>query len=256
MPSRDEFLAHLDADSHLLAAAAARGLDAAVPGCPGWTVRDLVVHMGEVISQKADLVAGGWADSWPPRNRLPDGVDPLDWYRREASRLYEVLAVADPDVPAMTFGADRTVAFWIRRMAHETVVHRIDAEQAHGYESAVDPELAVDGVCELFDVYITGYPDWAEFHPGEDVVRVVTGDETRTVRLGRFTGVKNDRRYDLPTTVFSADDPHVTVSGDPDRVLLWMWGRAPLEDVTVRGDVETARRFRAACAARETAGNR
>ncbi|MDJ0952352.1 MAG: maleylpyruvate isomerase family mycothiol-dependent enzyme [Acidimicrobiia bacterium] len=256
MPSRDEFLAHLDADSHLFAAAAARGLEADVPSCPGWTVRDLVVHIGEVISQKADLVAGGWADSWPPRNRLPAGVDPLDWYRREASRLYEVLSVADPETPAMTFGPDQTVAFWIRRMAHETVVHRIDAEQAHGYESAVDPQLAIDGVWELFDVYITGYPDWAEFHPGDDVVRVVVGDETRTVRLGRFTGAKNDRDYDLPTTIFSTDDPHAIVSGYPDRVLLWMWGRAPLDDVNVSGDVATARRFRTACAARETAGSR
>ncbi len=256
MPSRDEFLAHLDADSHLFAAAAALGLEADVPGCPGWTVRDLVIHLGEVISQKADLVAGGWADAWPPRNHLPDGVEPLDWYRREASRLYEVLAVADPDAPAMTFGADRTVGFWIRRMAQETVVHRIDAEQAHGYESHVDPELAVDGVCELFDVYITGYPDWAEFQAGSDVVRVEVGDETRTVRLGRFTGVRNDRDYELPTTVFSTADPHVVVSGRPDRVLLWMWGRAALEDVSITGDAGAARRFRTACAARETAGSR
>ncbi len=257
MPSNEEFLAHLDADSHLLAAAASRGLERDVPCCPGWTVYDLVVHMGEVISQKADLVAGGWADSWPPRNKLPEGADPLDWYRREASRLYEVLAAADPEAPAVTFGRDRTVGFWIRRMALETVVHRVGAEQAHGYESAIDPELALDGVGELFDVYITGHPVWAEFRPGDEVVRVETAHQSWTVRLGSFIGSKNAQDYVLPTTMFAqGDDPDAVVSGEPDRVLLWMWGRAPIEDVVVTGDIGAADRFRATCARRETSGAR
>ena len=151
-------------------------------------MRDLVVHMGEVISQKADLVAGGWADEWPPRNTLPEGADPLEWYRAEAARLYEVLQAADPAAPAATFGRDKTVAFWHRRMAHETLVHRVDAEQAHGYESAVDPELAVDGVAELFDVFATGYPKWASFRPGNTVVRIETGGRSWTVRLGESFG--------------------------------------------------------------------
>lgn len=257
MPSYEEFLAHLDADSHLFAAAAALGLEPEVPCCPGWIVRDLVVHLAEVISQKADLVAGGWADDWPPRNRLPEGIDPVEWYRREAARLYEVLAAADPAAPAMTFGSDRTVAFWIRRMAHETVVHRVDAEQAHGYESEVDPELALDGVAELFDVYITGYPEWARFQPGDEVVAVETIDRSWTVRLGRFVGSKKGRDYVLPTTVFETEaEPAAVITGDPDRVLLWMWGRAPIEDIAVTGDILVAERFRATCARRETAGGR
>ena len=253
----DTYLAHLDADAHLLGAAAALGLDADVPCCPGWTVRDLVVHMGEVISQKADLVADGWADAWPPRSKLPEGVDPLEWYRQETTRLYEALAAADPATPAVTFGRDRTMAFWFRRMALETLVHRVDAEQAHDYESAIDPELAADGVAELFDVYVTGYPSWASFYPGDDVVRIEVAGRAWTVRVGRFVGSKGERDYDLPTTVPEPEaDPDVMVTGEPDRVLLWMWGRASIADVTVTGEVAVAERFRAACAARETQGAR
>lgn len=248
MLSLDDYLAHLDADSHLLAAAVSRGLEPDVPCCPGWTVRDLAVHMGGVISHKADLVAGGWADAWPPRPELPEGADPLDWYRAEAGRLYEVLAAADPTAPAVTFGRDKTVAFWFRRMALETLVHRVDAEQAHGYESAVDPELAVDGVAELFDVFATGYPKWASFRPSTDVVRVETGNRSWTVRLGDSFGTNDGEEYRKPASILEPEgEPIVAISGVPDRVMLWMWGRAPIDQVTIAGDLDAAERFRQVC---------
>jgi uncharacterized protein (TIGR03083 family) len=248
MLSYPEYVSHLDADAHLLAAAASRGLDADVPGCPGWTVRDLVIHTAEVHVQKADIVERGLVDEWPPHSTLPGGTDPLDWYRAGADRLFRVLAVADPAAVAKTWAHEQTVGFWIRRMAQETVVHRIDAEQAHGYESAIDPDLAADGVAELFDVFITGYPTWGDHTADDAVVRVMAGDRSWTVRLGRFTGSKGGKDYDLPTTMLEdGAEPHTVISGAPDRVLLWMWGRAPLEDVTVDGDVDLAHRLREVC---------
>lgn len=251
MLTLDTYLAHLDADAHLLAAAAAQGLAADVPGCPGWTVRDLVIHTAVVHHHKTEIVAGDWVDKQPPRPALPGGADPLQWYRDGAAHLYQVLEGADPAMPSWTFGRDKTVAFWYRRMAQETVVHRIDAEQAHGYESAIDPELAVDGVAELFDVFLTGYPHWAHFQPSDDVVGVEVGDQAWTVRLGRFVGSRKAVDYVQPTTMLEPDAvPHTVISGEPDRVFLWLWGRAPLDDVTVSGDLEVVDRFRATCARR------
>lgn len=248
MLSYDDYLAHIDADSHLLAAAASRGMDAAVPGAPEWTVRDLVIHTAEVHSQKTKIVERGLVDEWPAVILLPDGMDPLDWFRTGADRMFRVLSTADPAAPAKTWADEQTVGFWIRRMAQETVVHRIDAEQAHGYESPIDPDLATDGVAELFDVFITGYPEWGEFFPDDAVVSVEVGNRSWAVRLGRFTGTKKDRHYDLPTTILEEDaDPDTVITGDPDRVLLWMWGRAPLEDVTVKGDITLAHRLREVC---------
>jgi len=251
MLTLDAYLAHIDADAHLLAAAAAQGLEPDVPGCPGWTVRDLVVHTSVVHRHKAEIVAGGWVDEQPPRPELPDGTDSLQWYREGATELCRVLEGADPKLPSWTFGPDKTVAFWYRRMAQETVVHRIDAEQAHGYESAIDPELAVDGIAELFDVFITGHPTWARFQPSDDVVRVGAGDQGWTVRLGKYVGSKKAVDYVQPTTMIDADaEPQAVISGEPDRVFLWMWGRAPSDDVTIDGDAEVVRRFRATCARR------
>lgn len=248
MLSFSDYLAHVDADSHLLAAAAALGMDVEVPSCPGWVVADLVTHTGEVHTQKADIVEHGHVDSWPARSKLPEGADPLEWFRSQASRLVRVLTEADPTAPAKTWADEQSVGFWIRRMAHETLVHRVDAELAHGYQSAVDPDLASDGVAELFDVFITGYPDWGEFIASDGVIRVETGGRSWTVQLGRFVGTKGDREYDMPTTVVeNTATPAAIVQGDPDRVLLWMWGRADIAEVTVSGDLGLAHTLREVC---------
>ncbi|MGA9596462.1 MAG: maleylpyruvate isomerase family mycothiol-dependent enzyme [Acidimicrobiia bacterium] len=247
----DSYLAHFDADAHLLAAAAARGLDPDVPGCPEWTVRDLVIHTADVHCHKADIITGAWIDQSPPHRGLPEGAAPLDWYREEAVRLYKILEKADPALPSYTFGPDKTVGFWYRRMAQETVVHRVDAEQAHGYESAIDPELAVDGVAELFEVFLTRRPVWAQFRPGEDVICIETADQTWAARLGRFVGSRKGVDYADRTMMLEPDaEPQATIGGEPDRVFLWIWGRAPIDDVTVTGDPGVVERFRATCARR------
>jgi uncharacterized protein (TIGR03083 family) len=244
-----DYLAHLDADAHLLAAAASMGLSPLVPGCPGWTVADLVDHVTRVHASRTDIVEQGLVDRWPPARQLPEGLDPIAWYREGASRLSQALAAADPAAPAKTFSREQTVGFWIRRMAHETLVHRIDAEQAHGCESQVDPELAADGVAEIVEVFITRFPDdWGEFLPGDTVVRIDTADQSWMLRLGRFVGTKREEVIDMPKAVVDQNaDPAATISGDPGRVLLWMWGRAPLDDITVVGDAAAAHRLREVC---------
>jgi len=242
------YLDHLQRDAALLADAGALGLDADVPGCPGWKMRDLVVHIARVQIQKADIVEQGLVESWPATPVLPDGIDPLDWYRAGAARVVEVLSQADPAAPAKTWAEEQTVGFWIRRLALETVIHRIDAEQAHGYESPVDRDLAIDGIAELFDVMITGYPDWATFTPDDGVIRVDAGDQSWTVRFGRMVGRKRDRDYDRQIVVFEESaEPGAVVSGAPDRVLLWMWGRAPQSEVVISGDPALAIRLREVC---------
>lgn len=243
-----EYLAHLDADSHLLAAAAARGLDADVPGCPGWLVADLVAHVGSVHARSVDIVEQAYVDSWPVRRGVPAGEVLLDWFRRGSAQLVEVLAAADPAAPAITFSMEPTVGFWMRRMAHETLVHRIDAEQAHGYESVVDPGMALDGIAEMFEVFAGRFPDWGEFAPGNAVVRVVAGEREWVVRLGRFVGTRKNRKYDLPKLVVAQDaEPVATIAGAPDRVMLWLWGRASLGGVTASGDAGVVHRLREAC---------
>ncbi|MCP4966913.1 MAG: maleylpyruvate isomerase family mycothiol-dependent enzyme [bacterium] len=248
MLSVADYLAHLDADAHLLAAAAVRGPDAMVPGCPAWTVSDLLSHVAAVHARSSDIVEQGLVDRWPERARPPAGVDPLDWYRSGADRLCRVLAAADPTAPAQGFGGVTTIEFWIRRMAHETAVHRIDAEQAHGYESLFDAELASDGIDELFDVFATRIPSSAEFLPSEDLVRIDAGGRPRILRFGRAVGESRGKRFDILKAVLDPDATADTaVAGEPDRVLLWMWGRASLEGISASGDPQIVDRLREVC---------
>lgn len=147
-------LAHLDNDGVLLANAAdSAGLDTAVPTCPDWSVRDLLQHIGRVHRWAASFVRD--ARTSPPKGdqelAAPPGDESLlDWYREGHADLVQVLSNAPADVGCWSFlPAPSPLQFWARRQAHETAIHRVDAERAAGAVTGIDPALAVDGIDEL-----------------------------------------------------------------------------------------------------------
>lgn len=153
-----------DAGRRLAAAAERAGLDAKTPSCPEWTVRDLVFHQGavhrwaetivrEARSEDFDTVGGN-----PLRDagRRPPDDELLDWFRAGHEALVETLEKAPPDLQCWTFlRAPTPVHFWVRRQTHETTIHRVDAEQAAGGVSPIDPQVAADGVDELLTGFVT-----------------------------------------------------------------------------------------------------
>ena len=54
-----------------------------------------------------------------------------------------------PDTVVWTWSADQTAGFWLRKMVHDGVIHRFDAELAVGLNSPVAADLAADGVTDL-----------------------------------------------------------------------------------------------------------
>jgi hypothetical protein len=78
------------------------------------------------------------------------------WFDEGLSRVVAALADTDPDTVVWNFvdGSPAPAAFWSRRMAQETSVHRVDAELA-GLAARLGPapgpldaELAADGIEE------------------------------------------------------------------------------------------------------------
>lgn len=128
------------------------GLDAPVPGCPGWTVERLVGHTGRVHRMVATTVRAGLL---PPRSSdgPPTGADLMEWFEEGAADVVSACAGADPAAPIQNWaGAPPDVAFWCRRMAHETAVHAWDAASAGpGSPPAIAPALAADGIDELLE---------------------------------------------------------------------------------------------------------
>ena len=233
----ESFLAHIRTDAARMSDLARRDLDAPVPPCPGWTVRDAVEHTGAVYSHKVACMRSGRPQSVDDWSHGPaDGQDTVGWFEERLAELVSELESRGPDAPAYTwYEPDQTVGFWYRRMAQETAVHRTDVESAFDEVTAVDDDLAVDGVDEVLDWFLAYQAeDVGPDGPGRGTVAVRTGDhiwrvglEADTVTLSREPG-----RADA------------IVSGEPSELLLWLWGRRPDTAVQREGDADALQGLR------------
>lgn len=193
-------------------------LEARVPSCPDWSLRELAIHLGtvhrwaehKVTSAKRSQTAG------PPAER--DAI--CAWYAAGADSLQRALNGISPDAACWTFGASGTAAFWMRRQAHEAAVHRWDAQSSQGEPGGIHAALAADGVHEAVE--------W--FFP-------------RQVRLGRTPPLQSTLGLDIvdePASgralVLAGDGlaqpgpPDATVSGPAEALLLLLWKRTTLAD--------------------------
>ncbi len=216
-------------------------LDAAVPTCPGWTVADLARHVGVVYLHKAaSMREGAEPGPWPPAELADE--DPVALLDRSYAELRGEFAARRPQDPSGGWYApDMTVGFQIRRMAQETVIHRIDAELGAGVTVAPVPDdLAADGVDELLKIFVSyAVDEWGDYFteilgasPGW-AYAVRAGDAQWRVRTGPGAIAVEDGA--------GAGPADVTISGTPAAVLRWVWNRqAPGEPdpVTVAGPPE------------------
>jgi uncharacterized protein (TIGR03083 family) len=237
-----EHLAALRREGELLAATAASvPLDTPVPVCPGWSVRDLVRHIGGVHRWAAHIVATAsptdvgeaeeraLSDTWGADDEL------IDWYRAGHAALLDTLATAPADLSCFTFLPDATGSrdFWARRQAHETTIHRVDAASAAGATIDVDPALAADGIDELLHGFFARRPSRRLRSPVPVTLRAVAPGRDWLVRIGAdgATVVEEDGAADCTVTA-SAPDLYLLlwnrriadgldIQGDPDVLALW-----------------------------------
>ena len=235
-----EIAEHIDAlrrQGERLADAAERaGLDAAVPPCPPWLVKDLLRHTGYIhrwaarhIAECPESVIDGPPEADILRAGAPD-PELLDWFRAGHAALVETLATADPALECATFmPAPSPLAFWARRQAHETAIHRADAESASGVVPEYPPDLAADGIDEL----LTGFGQRRKYRPatrGEGSMQVLATDTGDAWHLDVEQGRIQAHRGPGPGGC--------TVSGPASGVYLFLWNRSgdAQANVTVTGD--------------------
>ncbi|MFE6525227.1 maleylpyruvate isomerase family mycothiol-dependent enzyme [Streptomyces sp. NPDC057794] len=233
-----EFLRALETEGRLLAEAAEKaGTDAEVPTCPGWHVRDLLRHTGAVHRWAASYVTERHTGRRPLTEPSDlDGAELVAWYRDSHRRLVGALAAAPPGLRCWTFlPAPSPLAFWTRRQAHETAVHRFDAESARGGEpTAVTPEFATDGIDELLRGFHARERSRVRT-PGPRVLRV-RADDTGAVWTVRLSP-------EPPVTERGASgEAECELSGPAGQLYLALWNRAPLP--SVRGDRALAELWR------------
>jgi uncharacterized protein (TIGR03083 family) len=217
-----------------------------VPTCPEWTLRQLATHVGRAHRWAAQIVSTRSAEFIPFR-QVPDGRIPDDpalhapWLRAGAELLIESAREAGCD-PVWTFDGPQPASFWARRMAHETAVHRADAQITAGRDPEFDADLAADAIDEWLgsmsgtgpsDSRVDALPDGALLHvhvtdegvDGEWLVRR-EGDAV-TVERGHGKGDVVVRGPAGPVLLVllrrvPPDDPRVEVLGDAALLTGWL----------------------------------
>lgn len=203
-----------------------------VPSCPEWTLADLVSHVANVYLHKVETMRrNGWPDPWPPQ---PTGESEAELLERAYQELDAEFSARSVTEQTLTwYGPDQTVGFWLRRMAHETLVHSWDAELAASVPSLPVPgDLALDGIDEALSIFVT----WAcEQWPEDFAEELAKGDGAVAVSAGpnRLLVSWDGSSVSAAISDSAAD---AEVAGSPDAVLRWLWGRVDESAVMITGD--------------------
>lgn len=220
-------------------------LDRPLPSCPGWTAGDLLRHLGSVHRLVDDWIGTGRR---PVRlRRSPGDAEVRAWFAAGWRRLHERLDELPPDEPAPTWCPwDASAGFWRRRMAHEIVVHGLDLaialppSPARAWLSAVEPEVALDGVDEVLRLWL-GTKLGTEVGGGGAIVRVEIDDDL-VGGAGWTVGL-----HDHLVEVHSLPDPpapDAVVRGSARDLYAWLWGRAGNDSVELEGSLRAVRTLR------------
>lgn len=221
------------------------GPSAAVATCPGWDVLRLVQHVGRMYALASTALQQDEA-AVPRVPHPPAGFDDaLAWWDQQYAELAENLSDSDPAEPVWSYFRGGTPESWLRRMTHETAVHRLDAEHAGSrlgpggvHELVFDPQLAADGVDEVLDVLVPAHEEWDD-HDLQGRVLLHAADAERSW-LVEFQPRQAPRVGPPTGTGLEAD---ATVAGTADALYRYAWGRpssAALTGDTALANLATA----------------
>jgi uncharacterized protein (TIGR03083 family) len=240
--------------SQLIDAVIRAGLDADVPSCPEWKTRDLAFHIGAVwnswawiVSERAtsrDEIRAGYSRP----SQLDDDVL-IDWVTASHVGVHSALTSTPPDTEVWTWtGANRDVDWVRRRMAHETAVHRWDAENVVGDPYDIPTAMAADGIDEWLQWFLpTGQNvelgGTVHLHCTDSASSVSEGSDATRDTSGEWVIRQSaDRSFSVERVHAKGD---AAVRGKAHDLLLWVWARdgGPVE---ILGDEAVAQRLRRA----------
>ncbi len=243
-PSFDDMLELIEGRSAVFREAVRGGdLGARVPGCPDWSVRDLVGHLGKVHRFWGAVVAAGPAQG-PPEETSVAGREPsgdlLEWSAESTGTLLAALRAAGPDRECWTWwpasGQPTTSGTVARHQVQEAAVHAFDAQQAVGRAAALPADVALEGVAEFLEVGYGAMGGWKPW-PHESAVVGWVAQEGPSWRLALSEG------GGARTTSAGTQDAAATVHGPASDLVLALYGRIPLGRLRVEGDREAVSRL-------------
>jgi uncharacterized protein (TIGR03083 family) len=234
-PPYSELVSAIRREGEALLTAASQGDDVPVPTCGDWRMSDLVRHVWQVYANVTLYVTSRATERPAQLPQLPEG-DPVELLRAQLDALVTALSDCPPDTAIWSWRPDRPgdATFWARRMAHESSVHRFDAQNANGVRQPIEAELAADGIGELIEVLVRRvYERDNVTGPTGTVVLRSTDADTWCLQL-EPDGI---RRLDVLTA------PDVTAHGTSNALLLGCYGRIPWSSLETEGDTALLERW-------------
>jgi uncharacterized protein (TIGR03083 family) len=225
-----------DRSAALRGAAAAAGPAARVPGCPDWSVEDLVAHLGAVQLFWAATVAAGPA-SEPPSEDVVGDQEPegelLDWAADATAKLIAALTEAGPDRMCWTWWEEaavvpNTAETVARHQVQEAAVHAFDAQQAAGKPEPLPWAVGADGVNEFLTVELPTNGPWPS-EPGTVVLKTGPGgDWIVDLEPGGIHVLEGSDHGSVKRTA--------TVAADPSDMILAFYHRDTSGPLHIEGD--------------------
>jgi uncharacterized protein (TIGR03083 family) len=220
-----DHIAALTAANEVLRTTDPADLDRQVPTCPGWTVEQLLEHIAQVQRWATRIVLAPPGEKPERRIESPDGPAIIDWFAEGADALVDALTTVDLDHDVYAFVGTRPARWWVRRQAHEAVVHAWDRQNATGTPEPIDPNVAVDGIDELLSVLLVPrLVDTSGFAAAGESIHVHVTDVD-----GEWLLQVAPDRIDLTREHAKGD---VALRGPAAELLLVLWGRCQVEETS------------------------
>ena len=211
--------------------------DGRVPWSDRWTVRSVARHVAGSHHAVALILADRPSADFEqaaamPRIETSDPAFPA-WFAANTERLLTQCRAVPP--AAVCWAPHPLIAgnaaYWTRRIAYDTLVHRWDAEAGAGIAgTAMESHIAADAVDELLAVGLC-VTRAATDAPAGPAIRLACTDAHHAWHLdlsevGRLT------IHAEPI------DVAVTLRGTAEALLLWLWRRIEIDDgpIEVDGD--------------------
>lgn len=233
-------------------------LSAVVPTCPDWSLADLVRHVGgNLRSVEAAVRTGASIDDPAEAAQIPGVTGPADvdrgdpaalgtWLDQSAEKFAGTLRDAGPHTDTQVWTVQANTGFWVRRAAHDAVIHRADAAGTVGAGYTLAPELATDAIDELLELFsepeaVASSPRLAELRgPGKSIHLHAT--DVAPERAGGVPELAAEWLIEFDADGFSWRHDHqkatVALRGPLTDVLLVFYRRLPADSdrVAVLGD--------------------
>ncbi|HEY3603729.1 MAG TPA: maleylpyruvate isomerase family mycothiol-dependent enzyme [Sporichthyaceae bacterium] len=233
----------LAAEGKLTVDACTGRLDEAIPFCPAWTGRDLALHLAGVYRWVTAMVGGRLPE--PPDKDLraalytdpnpADDAGVLGRLQLALDGVVDVLRAGPVDLDCWTIWPGYSPRdFWIRRQLHETLVHRVDAQNLGRSETdairgaELDTTVAADGVDEMMLGFSGRYRKLRHPEPVTLAVHATDAGAAWWCTIGPES---------LDTGGGAAPgSADAALSGRAGELLLWLWNRRSAAGLEVSGD--------------------